>query len=155
MALKHEPPKLTVSPQRRAVLDREWAAVHKLHQEVGDLKADLELGRLPAEPVARRKAYVAKQSALIERVEALERDNAVLRRNNAEAHRLRGLAQEAADNHKQETEAERQRVQEMGAENARLQGLVAEAEAAASSEMISVAGGVGPAEQVVCQPLCM
>ena len=126
-----------------------------MHQEVADLKADLELGRLPAEPVARRKAYVAKQSALIERVEALERDNAVLRRNNAEAHRLRGLAQEAADNHKHEIEAERQRVQEMGAENARLQGLVAEAEAAASSEMISVAGGVGPAEQVVCQPLCM
>ncbi len=133
--------------KRREALDGEWEAVQKLHEEVAALKLDLELGKLPAEPAVRRKAFLAKHTALQDKVGLLESEMKVLRQNCKEARRLQEHAEARALEVAKELDAARQHAK--GLEDA-VEGLTkraadAEAElaAAAAAEVVAVAGVKG------------
>ena len=79
--------------ERRAALDAEWAAVQKLHNEVATLKMDLEMGKLPAEPAARRRAFLAKHTALSDKLQRLTSEIAAQRQNSIEARRQQEMAE--------------------------------------------------------------
>ena len=79
--------------ERRAALDAEWAAVQKLHNEVATLKMDLEMGKLPAEPAARRRAFFAKHTALSDKLQRLTSEIAAQRQNSIEARRQQEMAE--------------------------------------------------------------
>ena len=136
--------------KRREALDGEWEAVQKLHSEVAALKMDLEMGKLPAEPTVRRKAFLAKHTALQGKVGLLENELKVLRQNNKEARRLQELAEARALDGAKELEAARQHAKGLEAGMQGLAKKAADAEAAlaaaAAAEMVAVAGVQGGAE---------
>ena len=130
--------------KRREALDGEWEAVQKLHEEVAALKMDLEMGKLPAEPAVRRKAFLAKHTALQDKVGLLESEMRGLRQNCKEARRLQEHAEARALDAAKELDAARQHAK--GLEDA-VEGLTkraadAEAElaAATAAEVVAVAG---------------
>ncbi|KAJ1489941.1 hypothetical protein T484DRAFT_1884965, partial [Baffinella frigidus] len=71
------------------LLEREWAAVERMREEVATLRNDLELGKLPGEPQERRKGFKRKMTDLQEKVLILEAEALALRQNNREALRRR------------------------------------------------------------------
>ena len=113
--------------ERRAALDAEWAAVQKLHNEVATLKMDLEMGKLPAEPAARRRAFFAKHTALSDKLQRLTSEIAAQRQNSIEARRQQEMAEGRAALAEAALHQARQRAHELEASITQLQRQLHEA----------------------------
>jgi chromosome segregation ATPase len=102
------------------------------------------MGKLPAEPAARRAAHMATHAALKDKVSALEGEIKVARENSREAYRQQEMAEERARQLESHVALVRKQLAQVEDENARLSKLLADAQQAvatiSTNEVLAVTG---------------